>query len=104
MAFTELKSVGGLRDPLTDSHTSIFFLMHWVATPLFYVRYRCHAGTEQASAVDKSAISANNTDASPGASSDGLLSKGPETDVPQKFTVNNEYACSWSCMLMRSLI
>jgi hypothetical protein len=44
--------------------------MQWVATPLLYVRYRCYAGTDQALAVDKSAISAKN-----GRKSRGLASR-----------------------------
>jgi hypothetical protein len=69
MAFTEFKSVEGLGDPLIISY--FFFSYAWVATPLFYVRYMRQVGIiEQASAIDKSAISANN-----GRQSRGLIGR-----------------------------
>jgi hypothetical protein len=44
MAFTELKLVGGLTDPLTDSHTSILFLCNGLPRPFStYVTEACSA-------------------------------------------------------------
>jgi hypothetical protein len=59
-----------------------------------FLRDRRHVGTVQASAIDKSAIVANDL-REPRDSSGGLFSERPGTDVPLEFTVKSEYACSW---------
>jgi hypothetical protein len=65
-----------------------------------FLRDRRHVGIVRASAIDKSANFANDLRRKRDQEPSRVACKGPGTDLPQEFTVNNEYACS--CILMRS--